>query len=59
MLLADRYFSGYFDIAFWKRRGVNVVLRLHQQRTCDLRRGRKLGPNDHVVVWIKPTQRPE
>lgn len=58
VLLADRYFSGYFDIAFWKQRGVDVVLRLHQQRTCDLRHGRKLGPNDHIVVWVKPTQRP-
>jgi hypothetical protein len=59
VLLGDRYFSGYCDIAFWKLRGVDVVLRLHQQRTCDLRRGRKLGRNDHVVVWVKPKQRPE
>jgi hypothetical protein len=59
VLLADRYFSGYFDIAFWQQRGVDVVVRLHQLRDCDLRRGRRLGPNDHVVVWTKPKQRPE
>ena len=58
VLLADRCFSGYFDIAFWKQRAVDLVLRLHHLRTCDLRRGRRLGPNDHVVVWIKPKQRP-
>jgi len=57
VLLSDRYFSGYFDIAYWKQRGVDVVTRLHQQRTCDMRRGRRLGRNDHVVVWPKP-QRP-
>lgn len=57
VLLADRYFSGYFDIACWQQRGVDVVTRLHQRRRCDLRRGRRLGANDHVVVWTKP-QRP-
>jgi hypothetical protein len=57
VLLADRYFSGYFDLAFWKQREVDVVTRLHQRRRCDLRRGRRLGANDHVVLWSKP-QRP-
>lgn len=54
VLLADRYFCGYFDIAFWQQRGVDVVVRLHQRRTCDLRRGRRLSANDHVVRWHKP-----
>src|SRR5262249_10070410 len=58
VLLADRYFSGYFDIAYWQQRGVDVVTPLHQRRRCDLRRGRRLGRNDHVVVWTKP-QRPK
>jgi hypothetical protein len=58
VLLADRYYSGWFDIAWWQQRGVAVVTRLHQQRRCDLRRGRRLGRNDHVVVWAKP-QRPD
>jgi IS4 transposase len=57
VLLADCYFSGYFDIAYWQQRGVDVVTQLHQCRQCDLRRGRRLGANDHVVVWTKP-QRP-
>lgn len=57
VLLADRYFGGYFDIAWWRQRSVDVVVRLHQLRTCDLRRGRRLGANDHVVIWTKP-QRP-
>jgi hypothetical protein len=58
VLLADRYFSGYFDIAYWQQRGVDVVTQLHQRRRCDLRRGRRLGRNDHVVAWTKP-QRPK
>jgi hypothetical protein len=58
VLLADRYFGGWFDIALWQQRRVDVVVRLHQLRRCDLRRGRRLGPNEHVVSWPKP-QRPD
>lgn len=58
VLLADRYYGGWFDLALLRERGVDVVVRLHQQRGCDFRRGRRLGPTDHVVEWSKPTQRP-
>jgi Transposase DDE domain len=58
VLLADRYFGGYFDIAWWQQRQVDVVVRLHQRRHFDLSRGRRLGPNEHVVTWSRP-QRPE
>jgi Transposase DDE domain len=54
VLLADRYYSGWFDIAWWQQRGVDVVTRLHQRRRCDMRRGRRLGRDDHVVAWAKP-----
>jgi hypothetical protein len=56
VLLADRYYGGWFDLAFWQQRGVDVVVRLHQRRRCDLRRGRRLGPGDHVVTWAKPAR---
>ena len=58
VLLVDRYFGGYFDIALQKERGVDVVVPLHQLRSCDMRRGRRLGCDDHVVKWTKP-QRPD
>jgi hypothetical protein len=58
VLLADRYFGGYFDIAWWQQRRVDVVVRLHQRRRFDLRRGRRLGPDEHVVTWSRPA-RPE
>jgi hypothetical protein len=58
VLLADRYYSGWFDLALLHGRGVDAVVRLHQKRRCDLRRGRRLGPNDHRVDWAKP-QRPD
>jgi hypothetical protein len=58
ILLADRGFSGYFDMAYWQQRGVDVVVRLHGSRRCDLRRGRRLGPDDRIVVYRKPAHRP-
>jgi IS4 transposase len=58
VVLADRYFSGWFDIALLQQRGVQIVVRKHQLRTTDFRTGRRLGRNDQVVCWSKPA-RPE
>lgn len=58
ILLADRYYCSYFMVALLMELGVDFVVRLHQRRTADFRRGRRLGPGDHVVQWQRP-QRPE
>jgi len=58
VVLADRYFSGWFDVALLAERGVDVVLRKHQLRPTDFRTGERLGPDDHLVRLAKP-QRPE
>jgi len=58
VVLADRYFCGWFDIALLAQRGVDVVLRKHQLRSTDFRTGRRLGFDDHLVRWSKPG-RPE
>jgi len=52
--LADRYFSGWFDIALLLDRGVDMVVRKHQARPTDFRTGQRLGTDDHLVVWKKP-----
>lgn len=54
IMLGDRFFCSYWVIAELRRRGVDVVFRLHQRRTADFRRGRRLGPADHLVTWPKP-----
>jgi hypothetical protein len=54
VVLSDRYFCSYFEIALLQRREVDVVMRLHQCRPVDFRRGQRLGPEDRVVVWKKP-----
>jgi hypothetical protein len=56
ILLADRYYCSYFMIALLLERGVDFVVRLHQARTADFRRGRRLGPGDHLVDWQRPAK---
>ena len=56
VVLADRYFCSYFMCAILRALGVDVVTRLHQRRTADFRRGRRLGHGDHVVTWLRPAR---
>ena len=54
LALADRGFSCYTLLAllWWKK--VPALFRLHQSRSGDLRRGKRLGKNDRLLVWKKP-----
>jgi IS4 transposase len=58
LVLADRGFSAYSLLALLRERCVHGLFRLHQARPADLRRGKRLGKNDRLVVWLKPSQRP-
>jgi len=58
IVLGDRGFCSYGAMAALLERGVDTVIRLHQMRKVDLRRGRRLGPGDQLVVWSKPVQPP-
>src|SRR5476651_748450 len=40
------------------QRDVDTVMRLHQMRKVDLRRGKRLGPGDQLVEWSKPAKPP-
>lgn len=54
LALADRGFSCYTLMALLGLKGVPALFRLHQSRSGDLRRGKRLGKNDRLVVWQKP-----
>ena len=56
IVLGDRLYCSYFVIALLKELGVDFVVRLHQSRTVDFRRGQRLGPGDHRVEWIRPAR---
>jgi IS4 transposase len=53
VLLADRLLCSWAEMALLKGRGVDTVTRL-SKRQADFRRGRRLGPGDHLVKWLKP-----
>ena len=59
VLLADRGFCSFFSLSSLQERGVDCLMRLHQRRRVDFRRGKRLGPEDIVLNWTKPAQRPE
>jgi putative transposase len=58
LVLADRGFCGWCDLMLLHQRGVDLVIRKHQSRATDFRRGRRLGHDDHLVTWPK-SPRPE
>jgi hypothetical protein len=59
IMLGDRAFGSYAELALLRRKGVDTVVRLHQARGADFRRGRILGRMDHCVAWPKPKKRPK
>ena len=54
VVVADRCFAGYFAIARLKQQGIDLLIRQHQRRHTDFRRGARLGRRDHVVSWVRP-----
>jgi len=54
VVIADRCFSGWFDMALLLRRGIDVAIRKNSNRPTDFRTGKRLGKNDHLVTWTKP-----
>ena len=56
VVLGDRCYSSYFMLAELQARGVAYVGRQHQRRPTDLRRGTRLGREDHLVCWPKPVR---
>jgi hypothetical protein len=56
VVLADCLTANWATLALLSQRGVEVVSRLNKaHRQADFRRGRRLGAEDHVVRWAKPT----
>jgi hypothetical protein len=54
ILLGDRCFCSYFEVALLLAQGVDVVMRQNENRAVDFRTGQRLGHDDHLVVWNRP-----
>lgn len=57
VLLTDCLLANWANLVLLgEQRGVEVVSRLNKaHRKADFRRGRRLGADDHIVRWAKPT----
>jgi hypothetical protein len=56
VLLADSLLSNWTGIVLLQERGIDLVSRLNKaHRKADFRRGIRLGEDDHIVRWRKPT----
>jgi hypothetical protein len=56
VLLTDRLMANWTNILLLQGRGIEFVGRLNKaNRKADFRRGKRLGHQDHVVRWPKPT----
>ena len=58
LALADRGFSTFSLLGLLGLRGVHSLFRLHQARPADLRKGKRLGQNDRLMLWHKPWDKP-
>lgn len=59
VFIGDRLYSSYELIQRLLAKGVHFVGRTHQARKIDFRKGRKISPNERLVVWNKPVQQPK
>jgi hypothetical protein len=59
ILLTDRGFCSFATLHAVLQQGADAVLRLHQARSADFRRGRRLGPNERLITWTKPARCPK
>jgi len=56
--LGDRMYGCFVFMAAMSLQGVDLVARLSQGRNLDLRRAKKLGPNDWLTALPKPPNHP-
>ena len=59
VVLGDRAFCSYADLAWLREPGVFGVCRLHQRRAADFHHGRRLGHDDQLVTWARPKWQPK
>ena len=56
VLLADSLLSNWAEFVMLQQRGVALVSRINKAtRRADFRKGKRLGKDDHIVRWHKPT----
>jgi hypothetical protein len=58
ILLADRCYTSFFLIYKLSQQNVEGMFRGPKSRKYDFQAGKKLGKDDHIVAWKKPSLKP-
>jgi hypothetical protein len=60
VIMGDAFFPSFFFLAAMREKGVDVLMEQMgaRKRVTDFRRGKKLGPRDHLIVIEKPKRQP-
>lgn len=58
VMMGDRAFAGFFDMAMLQQQRVDTVVRKHQCLGKSLVTVKYLAPHDRLCRWLKPAQRP-
>jgi hypothetical protein len=56
VLVADHVMCAWTEMVMLKPRGGNTVCRLTSHRRTDFRLGIRIGKDDHIITWKKPTR---
>ena len=59
LFIGDRLYSSYELIVRLPSKGVHFAGRTHQARKIDFRKGKKISPNERLVIWYKPSRQPK
>ncbi len=57
VVLGDRGFCSFLALGSLLAKGVDSVMRLHQTRLVDFRRGKRLAKDDRLILWHRSPQR--
>jgi hypothetical protein len=56
VLVADRYFCAYWLVATLMKLGVDLCFRQIEGRAVSMFKQRRVGRNDHLMVWRRPAK---
>lgn len=57
VVLGDRGFCSFLSVGSLLAKGVDSIMRLHQTRQVDFRRGKRLAKDDQLILWQRPPKR--
>jgi putative transposase len=56
VVVADRYFAAYWLVATLLKMGVDVCFRQVEERNVTMFKKKRLGRNEHLMVWKRPAK---